>query len=171
MWLVWKPIYRHTKVKTPMWPRLVAVRLRFCTCQAECLGPRVIVRIYFAGPKSVMYLSCCHSWQQEHDTWSMPLHWKEAVFNKTKQNIHSAYMVYSGVPVHTRKQTWWKDNSEHWESTNGRKCGTFGDYGILSFNGNKIITMVVVAMVCQPEAVKRQNDFLATQARDVRLSA
>ena len=49
----------------------------------------------------------------------------------------------------------------------GRKCGTFGDYSILSFNGNKIITTSGGgAMVCNTEEKKKKTIFLATQARD-----
>ncbi len=49
----------------------------------------------------------------------------------------------------------------------GQKCGTFGRFGILSFNGNKIITTSGGgAMVCNSQEDKRQTVFLATQARD-----
>lgn len=49
----------------------------------------------------------------------------------------------------------------------GRKCGTFGDYSILSFNGNKIITTSGGgAMVCNTLKKKQNTIFLATQARD-----
>jgi dTDP-4-amino-4,6-dideoxygalactose transaminase len=52
-------------------------------------------------------------------------------------------------------------------SINGIKCGTFGDIGILSFNGNKIITTSGGgALVSKnPDWVKKAK-FLATQARD-----
>jgi dTDP-4-amino-4,6-dideoxygalactose transaminase len=50
---------------------------------------------------------------------------------------------------------------------NGQNCGTFGDFGILSFNGNKIITTSGGgALVCKNEADKQKAIFLATQARD-----
>ena len=49
----------------------------------------------------------------------------------------------------------------------GQKCGTFGDFGILSFNGNKIITTSGGgALVCKTEASKQKAIYLATQARD-----
>lgn len=49
----------------------------------------------------------------------------------------------------------------------GRQCGTFGDYSILSFNGNKIITTSGGgAMVCNTLEKKENTIFLATQARD-----
>ena len=52
-------------------------------------------------------------------------------------------------------------------SYKGQKCGTFGDFGILSFNGNKIITTSGGgALVCKSEKDKQKAIFLATQARD-----
>ena len=50
---------------------------------------------------------------------------------------------------------------------NGRKCGAFGAFGILSFNGNKIITTSGGgALVCRTEEQARRAMFYATQARD-----
>jgi len=52
-------------------------------------------------------------------------------------------------------------------SYKGKKCGTFGDFGILSFNGNKIITTSGGgALVCKSQEDKQKAIFLATQARD-----
>lgn len=52
-------------------------------------------------------------------------------------------------------------------SYKGQKCGTFGDFGILSFNGNKIITTSGGgALVCNSKAIKEKAVFLATQAKD-----
>lgn len=49
----------------------------------------------------------------------------------------------------------------------GQFCGTFGDFGVLSFNGNKIITTSGGgALVCRTTAQKDHAVFLATQARD-----
>lgn len=49
----------------------------------------------------------------------------------------------------------------------GRSCGTFGRFGILSFNGNKIITTSGGgAMICQNNRDKEKTIFLSTQARD-----
>jgi dTDP-4-amino-4,6-dideoxygalactose transaminase len=48
-----------------------------------------------------------------------------------------------------------------------KNCGTFGEFGILSFNGNKIITTSGGgALVCKTEKSKQKAVFLATQARD-----
>lgn len=49
----------------------------------------------------------------------------------------------------------------------GRAAGTFGDFGILSFNGNKIITTSGGgALVAKDEETISHSRFLATQARD-----
>jgi dTDP-4-amino-4,6-dideoxygalactose transaminase len=49
----------------------------------------------------------------------------------------------------------------------GQKCGTFGDIGILSFNGNKIITTSGGgAIVTKTAALKERAIFYATQSRD-----
>ena len=50
---------------------------------------------------------------------------------------------------------------------NGQKCGTFGNFGILSFNGNKIITTSGGGMLLSAdEEITKKALFLATQARD-----
>jgi dTDP-4-amino-4,6-dideoxygalactose transaminase len=52
-------------------------------------------------------------------------------------------------------------------SYKGQKCGTFGDIGILSFNGNKIITTSGGgAIVTKTAALKEKAIFYATQSRD-----
>ena len=49
----------------------------------------------------------------------------------------------------------------------GEKCGTFGKYNVLSFNGNKIITTSGGGMLlCDNEADCQQALFWATQARE-----
>jgi len=52
-------------------------------------------------------------------------------------------------------------------SYRGQKCGTFGEFACLSFNGNKMITTSGGgALVCSTEAQKKKTMFYATQARD-----
>lgn len=52
-------------------------------------------------------------------------------------------------------------------SINQKQCGTFGEIGILSFNGNKIITTSGGgALISDNEAHANKARFLATQARD-----
>ncbi len=48
----------------------------------------------------------------------------------------------------------------------GQKCGTFGKYGVLSFNGNKMITTSGGgALVCPDADAARKAMYFATQAR------
>lgn len=49
----------------------------------------------------------------------------------------------------------------------GQKCGTFGELGVLSFNGNKIITTSGGGMLlCRTDAEAKHALKLATQARE-----
>ena len=51
----------------------------------------------------------------------------------------------------------------------GRKCGTFGDFAALSFNGNKIITTSGGgALICRTQEQAKRTMFYATQARENR---
>ena len=61
-----------------------------------------------------------------------------------------------------------EDAAEAMGSTyNGRMCGTFGHYGVLSFNGNKMITTSGGgALICPNEEAHRNIMFYATQARE-----
>ena len=76
---------------------------------------------------------------------------------KEIQNISEQY----GIPVI-------EDSAEALGSLyHGSKCGTLGDIGILSFNGNKIITTSGGgALVTKKREIKDKAVFLATQARD-----
>lgn len=52
-------------------------------------------------------------------------------------------------------------------SYKGQKCGTFGDIGVFSFNGSKIITTSGGGAIVTPsKKMKDRAIFLATQARD-----
>lgn len=49
----------------------------------------------------------------------------------------------------------------------GRICGTFGRFGVLSFNGNKMITTSGGgALICPDAEIKKEIMFYATQARE-----
>lgn len=52
-------------------------------------------------------------------------------------------------------------------SYKGKKCGTFGDFGILSFNGNKIITTSSGgALISNSIDLKEKAVFFATQSKE-----
>lgn len=76
------------------------------------------------------------------------------------QEVHAVANKYE-IPII-------EDSAEALGSTCfGRKCGTFGDIGVLSFNGNKIITTSGGgAIVVANQKLKEKAVFLATQARD-----
>lgn len=117
----------------------------------------------------------------ERDTWNLcPNALEDALATLTKQGrkpkaiiaVHLYGMAYQadeiraiadryGVPIV-------EDSAEALGSTyKGQACGTFGDFGVLSFNGNKIITTSSGgALVCSNEDAKKRAIFLATQARD-----
>lgn len=61
-----------------------------------------------------------------------------------------------------------EDAAESMSATyKGKQTGTFGEFGIFSFNGNKIITTSGGGMLISPdEAMINRARFLATQARD-----
>jgi len=101
---------------------------------------------------------------------------KEEISNGTKPKAIIVVHLY-GMPAKIEEIvsianeyeiTLIEDAAEALGSTYKRqKCGTFGDYGILSFNGNKIITTSGGgALVCKNDEAKAKTIFLATQARD-----
>ena len=85
------------------------------------------------------------------DSYGMPAKWDEIVAIAKK---HKLFLI--------------EDAASALGSTyKNQKCGTFGDFGILSFNGNKIITTSGGgALVCNHAEIKEKVVFLATQARD-----
>ncbi|WP_228237515.1 DegT/DnrJ/EryC1/StrS family aminotransferase [Allomuricauda sp. M10] len=76
------------------------------------------------------------------------------------EEIHSIARKYE-IPV-------LEDSAEALGSSyKGIRCGGFGDIGVLSFNGNKIITTSGGgAILCRYQSTKEKAVFLATQARD-----
>lgn len=113
----------------------------------------------------------------ERDTWNMDPHALRRAFelygtpkavvvvhlygNPAKLDEITAICREHGVPLI-------EDAAEALGSEyNGQKCGTFGEFGALSFNGNKIITTSGGGMlICQTEAEAKHALKLATQARE-----
>jgi len=117
----------------------------------------------------------------ERDTWNMcPVALEEAIKDKISKGKKPKAILFVhlyGMPAKideisaiAKKYeiTLIEDAAEALGSTyKGQKCGTFGDFGILSFNGNKIITTSGGgALVCKTEEAKQKAIFLATQSRD-----
>lgn len=86
--------------------------------------------------------------------------------------VHLYGMPYKVDEIHAISKKYdipiLEDSAEALGSTyKNRKCGTFGDISILSFNGNKIITTSGGgALVTKDKNVKDKAVFLSTQARD-----
>lgn len=86
--------------------------------------------------------------------------------------VHLYGMPYKVEEVHAIAQKYQipviEDSAEALGSSyKGQKCGTFGDFSVLSFNGNKIITTSGGGALITPSVeLKEQAVFLATQARD-----
>jgi dTDP-4-amino-4,6-dideoxygalactose transaminase len=117
----------------------------------------------------------------ERETWNMsPVHLRTAIEESLKKGkkpkaiipVHlygmpakmieiAAIAAEFDIPVI-------EDAAEALGSTiNGKPCGSFGELGILSFNGNKIITTSGGgALISCNEAHIKKARFLATQARD-----
>ncbi|KOF03287.1 pyridoxal phosphate-dependent aminotransferase [Roseivirga seohaensis subsp. aquiponti] len=117
----------------------------------------------------------------EHDTWNLdPVLLEEAILDRIKKGKKpkAVIMVHLyGMPAkmeqivevcNRHEIPLIEDAAEALGSTiDGRKAGTFGDMGILSFNGNKIITTSGGgALVSNNTQWIEKSRFLATQARD-----
>jgi len=86
--------------------------------------------------------------------------------------VHLYGMPYKVKAIHTVAKKFdipvLEDSAEALGSTyHGKKCGTFGDIAILSFNGNKIITTSGGgALVSKNKNFAEKAVHMATQARD-----
>jgi len=121
----------------------------------------------------------------EKDTWNMdPVILREAILDRFKKTgkypkaviavhlygmpakINEIIEVASqyGIPV-------LEDAAEALGATlNGQQCGTFGRLGVLSFNGNKIITTSGGgALICRTKEESIKAMYYATQARESEL--
>jgi len=119
----------------------------------------------------------------ETDTWNMdPILLESAIQDRLKQTGKKPKAI---IPVHlygmpAKMEEIMKisvqydipvleDSAEALGSEyNHQKCGTFGEFACLSFNGNKIITTSGGgALVCSTEIEAKKTIFYATQARDI----
>ena len=117
----------------------------------------------------------------EPDTWNMdPSILEEAIIDRIKKRKKPKAIIVVhlyGMPAKMNEIisiakkyeiAIIEDAAEAFGSTlMGKKCGTFGDLGILSFNGNKIITTSGGgALISKRQEEINTATFLATQARD-----
>jgi len=117
----------------------------------------------------------------EPDTWNIcPIALEEAIIDRISKGtkpkaiitVHLYGMPYKVEEVHAVANKYdisiIEDAAEALGSTYKNKAiGTFGRFGTISFNGNKIITTSGGgALICQSKKEKERVVFLATQARD-----
>ncbi|WP_124980817.1 DegT/DnrJ/EryC1/StrS family aminotransferase [Nonlabens xiamenensis] len=160
-----------------------AVHLALLLAGVEA-GDEVICQsfTFCASANPILYVNATPVFvDSEKQTWNMcPELLKSAVEDRIARGkkpkaiiaVHSYGMPYKVDEVHAFAKAHQipviEDSAEALGSTyKGRKCGTYGDFGILSFNGNKIITTSGGgALVCPDQSTKQKTVFLATQARD-----
>lgn len=113
----------------------------------------------------------------EQETWNMDPVALERAFEKYPQAKVVALAHLYGTPAKMDQildicrrhgAVLIEDAAEALSSTyHGRKCGTFGEYNVVSFNGNKIITTSGGGMLLTRREEDRALAFkLATQARE-----
>ncbi len=113
----------------------------------------------------------------ERDTWNMDPVALEAAFERYPQVKAVICANLYGTPAkldviakicRAHQVPFIEDAAESLGATlHGKQTGLFGDIGIFSFNGNKIITTSGGGMlVSRDEAVTKKATFLATQARE-----
>ncbi|WP_173836818.1 DegT/DnrJ/EryC1/StrS aminotransferase family protein [Flavobacterium sp. 14A] len=137
---------------------------------------------FSASANPILYLGATPVFiDSESDTWNLcPVALEEAIVDriakgKTPKAIIAVHLY--GVPYKVdevnaiaRKYNIpvLEDSAEALGSSyKGQKCGTLGDIGVLSFNGNKIITTSGGgAIVTKSKELKDRAVFFATQSRD-----
>ena len=113
----------------------------------------------------------------DRETWNMDPVALERAFEKYPQAKVVVLAHLYGTPAkmdeilavcHRHGAVLIEDAAEALSSTyHGHQCGTFGDYNIVSFNGNKIITTSGGGMLLTKRKEDRDLAFkLATQARE-----
>lgn len=137
---------------------------------------------FSASANPIVYLGATPVFvDSETETWNMcPVALEEAIVDRIRLGkkpkaiiaVHLYGMPFKVDAIVNVAQKYdlpiLEDSAEALGSTyKGRKCGTFGTIGVLSFNGNKIITTSGGgAVVSHDKIVKEKAVFLATQARD-----
>jgi len=137
---------------------------------------------FSASANPILYLGATPIFiDSEMDTWNLcPLALEEAIVDSISKGkkpkaiiaVHLYGVPYKIDEVRTVADSYGipilEDSAEALGSTyKGKKCGTFGDIGVLSFNGNKIITTSGGgAIVTATKEMKNKALFFATQSRD-----
>lgn len=161
-----------------------AVHLALIACGVGP-GDEVLVQsfTFCASSHPIAYLGATPVFiDSERDSWNMDpelleVAIKERIEKTGKKPKAIVPVALYGMPYRIDKimeiADWYgipviEDAAEGFGSRyDGRVLGTFGKYGVLSFNGNKMITTSGGgALVCENEADKNEILFYATQARE-----
>lgn len=137
---------------------------------------------FSASANPILYLGAAPIFvDSEKDTWNIsPKLLERAILDRISHGkkpkaivaVHLYGMPYNVDSIHKIALEYdipiVEDSAEALGSSyKGLKCGAFGAIGILSFNGNKIITTSGGgALVTNDLEMKKRAVFLATQARD-----
>ena len=137
---------------------------------------------FSASANPIIYLGATPVFiDSEPETWNLcPIALEEAIVDSLAKGkrpkaiiaVHLYGIPYQIDEVRTLANKYeipiLEDSAEALGSSyKGQMCGTFGDIGVLSFNGSKIITTSGGgAVVVKSKAIKEKTIFLATQARD-----
>lgn len=137
---------------------------------------------FSASANPIMYLGATPVFiDSEKDTWNMSPELLEiAIKDRIEKNkkpkaivaVHLYGMPYKANEINAIAEKYniavVEDSAEALGSTyHDKACGTLSDFGILSFNGNKIITTSGGgALITKTKALKDKAVFLSTQARD-----
>ena len=137
---------------------------------------------FSASANPILYLGATPVFiDSEKDTWNLcPVALEEAIIDR----INTGKMPKAIIAVHLYGVPYkiddiraiadkygisiLEDSAEALGSSyKGQKCGTFGDIGVLSFNGNKIITTSGGGAIVTKTALQKDRAvFFATQSRD-----
>ena len=137
---------------------------------------------FSASANPILYLGATPVFiDSESDTWNLsPIALEQAIVDQTAKGkkpkaiiaVHLYGVPYKIEEIRTIADKYsipiLEDSAEALGSSfKGQKCGTFGDIGVLSFNGNKIITTSGGGAIVTPTAALKQKAiFYATQSRD-----
>ncbi|MDP2160906.1 MAG: DegT/DnrJ/EryC1/StrS family aminotransferase [Flavobacterium sp.] len=137
---------------------------------------------FSASANPIVYLGATPIFiDSETQTWNMcPVALEAAIEDQLRLSkkpkaivsVHLYGMPYQVEAIHKIAEKYdipvLEDSAEALGSSfKGKKCGTFGDISVLSFNGNKIITTSGGGALVAPDKVLQEKAvFLATQARD-----
>ena len=161
-----------------------AIHLALVACGVKA-GDEVITQsfTFCASANPITYLGATPIFiDSERETWNMdPLLLKEAIKDRIEKTGKTPKAIITvsiyGMPYKIDEIAEIanrydipiiEDAADAFGSKyKGQVLGTFGKYGILSFNGNKMITTSGGgALVCENDAAKQEIMFYATQARE-----